>query len=416
MRLESALFTSRSGLTAQGQAISIVGDNISNANTVGYRRTRAEFSDIVAASKESVSGGSGVAVTKARTIQETGVIEATGRVLDLGIGGEGFFIVNDGERDLYTRAGNFNFDTEGYLIDADNNRVQGYLPGASALSAINLLNVSGGGVETSAIALTGNLSSNETITPLPATAPESFDDLTQAANFTHVMDTVDSLGTTHTVYVAMFKTATNTWTAQAYMDGADLGGTAGQPVKIGTDATLSFSSAGAIDAANKGQAVITASAVPYSNGAAAGNFTVDMGGFAQFATASIVNSVTNNGQSAGDVRGYEIGSDGKIYAQLSSGGVQLLGTIALADFPNLDGLERVGRSTFVANTEAGTRIDGTPGLGTFGRVDSGSLERSTVDIADQFVDLVLFQRAYQASSQTLNAANTLIRDTLSLIR
>ncbi len=415
MRLESSLYSSRSGLTAQGQAISVVGDNISNANTTGFRRSRSEFADIVAGGKDSIASGAGVALSEVRTIHETGVIEFTGRNLDVGIGGDGFFIVNNGERDMYTRAGNFALDREGYLVDADGNQVQGYAPGTTTLGDINLLSVASGGTATTEVTLTGNLGSTSDITAIPA-APATFTELSQAANFTNVVEAVDSLGNEHSIYIEFFKTATNTWTAQAYVDGGEVGGTAGQPVQVGSPATLNFSSAGSIDDANKAAAILNVNPVAYSNGAAAGSFTVNLGGFTQYGQTSIVNSVVDNGIAAGDITGYEFSKTGEVYANLSSGQNILLGTLVLADFANLDGLERTGRSGFVQGETTGERILHTPGAGGLGKLDPGGLERSTVDIADQFVELVLFQRAYQASSQTLNAANDLLRETIALIR
>ncbi len=427
MRLESALYASREGLNAQGQAISVVGDNIANSNTVGFKRSRIEFADLLAGGSESsLSGvpqgniGNGVKVNAVRQIHETGVIEQTDRTLDVGIGGDGFFVVNNGSRDLYTRAGNFTVNSSGLLADSGGNTVLGYGVGGTTLQPINMTSLDAGGKASSAIKLTGNLDASAP-EGVPPTAPGSFSDLltTGAASFSNIVSVYDSLGAAHTVTLTFTKTdtATRSWTAQAWIDGGDVtGGTKGVPQLLGTYAGLSFNTAGGIDAANQAAASLAATNVAYNNGAAAGAFTINLGGFSEYSAASIVNSVTNDGQGTGNIDSYEIGKDGVITAILDSGARKEIGSIALATFPNLDALNRAGDTAFVEGEDAGTILVGRPGEDGFGQLEAGGLERSTVDIAAQFVDLVIFQRAYQASSQTLNAANSLIRDTLGLIR
>jgi flagellar hook protein FlgE len=421
MRLESALNTSKEGLNAHGQAIAIIGDNISNVSTTAYKTSRAEFSDILGEAagdrvSETVAGaGDGVSVSRVRVLHETGVIEPTGRELDVGISGGGFFMVGDVASPEYTRSGAFEISRDGLLTNASGQPILGF-SGAdtTALGTINMYNVRTVGAVTTKADIFGNLDAGARVTQVPANV-ENFTDLSRAESYSAVQDVFDSQGTRHTVRISFFKTAPNKWTAQAYIDGGEVtGGTAGKPQLIGK-ADLTFDGNGVITDANKAAAVITGAA-NYSNGAAAGNFTVNLGTMSQYAGGSLVTNVTQDGQSPGQVTAYEFSPDGKIFAVLDNGIRSQIGALPLATFRNLDGLERSGSGTFVRTEKAGDPIIGAAGNGLRGDIEGRTLERSTVDIAEQFVNLVLIQRGYQANSQVLGAANEMIQGTLQLIR
>ena len=420
MRLESALISGREGISSHGQAISVVGDNISNVNTDGYKTSRVEFADLLpcgasgdpASTDEAV--GCGAYVTDVRQVFDQGMLESTGRTLDVGIDGGGFFIVGDSANPMYSRAGNFSVNVDGNLVNGLDQQVLGYAPGATTLSPLSLNNINLTGSVTTTASLTGNINASLPLTTVPAN-PQTFQELGQAASYVATMDVYDSLGQSHNVSVNYFKTGMNTWTVQAYMDGGDVGGTAGVPVKVGTDATLTFNTSGALDAANAANAKITATPA-YGNGAAGGNFTIDFSKFTQFASASSLSGLAQNGQSAGNVKNFEIATDGGLYANLDSGARQLVGTIQLANFTNVDGLQRSGSLIFRSSEDTGTISVGTPGNGAFGKLMGGTLERSNVDITNEFVDLVVLQRGSQANSQTLQVGNELLRDTIALMR
>ncbi|RIL10345.1 MAG: hypothetical protein DCC75_04545 [Proteobacteria bacterium] len=421
MRLESALYSGREGLQAHGQALSVIGDNISNSNTVGYKTSRVEFADLFVGGRDGAqstnipSGGGGVALSRVRQIFEGGVLGDTGRSLDIGIDGGGFFMVGSTESPFYSRAGNFQIDEEGFLANSEGMRVLGLAPGGTTIGEINMVDLQQSGTPTSAASIVGNLSSTSTTTAAVAN-PETFSDINQAASFISNLTVYDSLGDSHTVTMAYYKTGTNAWTVQAYIDGADVnGGTEGVPVKLGADLNLQFDGTGVLTAASQAASTITA-APNYANGATAGNFTINLASFSQFATPSSISAVTQNGLGAGNVKSYEIRDNGEIYALRDSGTSQLVATIQLADFNNKDGLERAGNSLFRTGESAGDAATGTPGTSTLGYLRGGTLERSTVDLAGQFIDLVLFQRGYQASSQVLGSTSDMIRDTIALIR
>jgi flagellar hook protein FlgE len=420
MRIESALYASKEGLDSHGKAISVIGDNVSNANTVGYKSSRVEFADLFPDGKDGrqsgalPSTGGGSTIARVRQIHETGVLEQTNRPLDVGIAGDGFFMVGDAASPFYTRAGNFAINEAGLVVTQDGESVLGLQGTGTTLGTLNVNSVSLTGSATSLATVFGNLSSSANITTAP-TNPQNFETINSTASFVHTISASDSLGESHDIVLAFYKTGTNAWTTQAYIDGSEVGGTAGVPQQLGTNASLAFTTGGVIADANKAAAVINA-APTYNNGAAAGSFTIDLGNFSQFASTSIVNGLSQDGRSAGNVKSYEFRTDGTLIANLDSGTQAVVGKVQLAQFANTDGLERAGNALFRAGSTIGEITTSDPGGEGSGRLEGGALERSTVDIAGEFINLVLFQRGYQANSQTLNAASELIQSTLQLIR
>lgn len=424
MRLEGALFTSREGLLSHGRALSVIGDNVANANTIGYKPSRVEFKDLVTEGldgreSETLTGGNGVTLNRVRQIFEPGVLEQTGRALDVGIAGQGFFIVQgDQNNNYYSRAGNFSINEEGVLVNSDSRPVLGFRGTATEgeLSELNLLNLDLTGSVTTDASIFGNLNSSEPISDQEfPDAPDSFLDIASSATTISNLSVFDSLGGRRDITVAFRKVEGGIWEAAAYIDGKEVdGGEEGKPVKLGATVTLRFNPNGTIDAANQGAAQITATP-RYNGGAAPGNFTINLSNFTQLATSTQITGFSQDGQGAGQIKTYEVRKNGELFAILDSGSSIQVGTIATAYFPNVDDLQRVGNNLFFPGG-ANTPDVGTPNSGARGELRGSSLEGSTVDLADQFVDLVLYQRGYQASSQILNVTSDIIRDTLALIR
>lgn len=425
MRLESALYSSRAGLDAHGKAIAVIGDNVANASTTGYRSSRVEFSDIMAAgvsgsdSGATASGGSGAIVSKITETTETGTLEFTGRQLDVGIGGRGYFTVGDPAAPSYTRNGSFATDSTGLLVTQDGTPVLGVagsgVLGTDPLTTLNLKNLNTAGTPTGAMTVFGNLDAGTRVETAAPANPATFKELNAGASYVTNVTVFDSLGATHNVTLAFTKTAANTWVSQAYMDGADVGGTAGVPVQLGSNVTVNFGEGGQVPTANQAAASITA-APAYSNGAAAGNFTIGLGSFTQYAAPAQTSSITQDGIGVGSISGYEFKKTGQIYANLDNGQTVLVGSLGIADFVNPGGLTRIGNSMYAATDTVGDVTVAAGGTSGLGEIEGGSLERSTVDIANEFVNLVIYQRGYQANSQALNAANELVRDTIALMR
>lgn len=415
MRLESAMYSSRSGLEVHGEALNVVGDNIANANTVAFRRSRAEFADIFSDfQKDSVESGNGVSTVVVRSLQEAGTIENTGRSLDVAINGQGYFVIGDKEAPVYSRAGNFSFDKDGFLVNAQGMPVLGYAPNATELGPIDINAVELYGSATKQMGMFGNLNSSSPIVPVPA-APTTFEELNDAASFSQEVQVVDSLGKEHSLRMYFSKTAGNTWNVSSYVDGEDVGGVAGSPVAAGAPATLTFGPDGKIAAADSAAAQMNLQ-LNYTGGADVGNVVVDLSSFSQFAAFNGLTALTQDGVSASRIKGYAMGEEGQVYAVLEDETKAQVGTIALALFPNDDGLSRLGNTLFAANEAAGDRTLTRPGQDGTGNLRGSALERSTVDLGTEFIDLVLFQRGYQANSSAFSNIASLIKDTIGLMR
>jgi flagellar hook protein FlgE len=423
MRIESALYTSGSGIDAHGQAIAVIGDNISNVNTTGFKAARAEFQDIFTeggGGQSSVAGpvtGGGAVLDTVKQLYTSGGLDDTGRGLDAAIDGTGFFVVGSVDDAKYTRAGNFQVDAQGLLVSDDGAPVLGYTNGGTTLSTISLNTTAVvSGAPTTSLGVSGNLASTSSLTSVPTTPPTTFSELSASTSYQSVMEVYDSLGKSHPLTLSFYRTAPSTWTVQAHMDGGDLtGGTAGVPVQVGANTTLTFNPSGKIDDANKAAAKITL-APQYSGGAAAGAIALDLSDFSQYAAASATASIVQDGRGTGVATSYNIAADGVVNAVMSNGQTLQMGTLALANFTNENGLVRAGSNDFLAGFDVGTRALNKPGTSGSGKIKGGALESSTVDIGKEFVTMISYQRGYQANSQVFTSTADLIRQTIQMIK
>lgn len=424
MPIESAFNAGRQGLMVHGEALAVLGNNVANANTTAFKRSRTEFEDLVSSgfdgyktTPESGSGG-GVALSRVRVVQTPSSLEATNRPLDFGIDGDGMFILDNAAQtnQVFSRNGIFKINQDGLLANSEGLLVQGYAPTDTAkatLTTIDMLNPSSEISPTSEIQLFGNLNAGATIQTVPVN-PATFNEISAVADFITPITVVDSLGASHSFEVAVTKTGAGAWTAQAYIDGGDVGGTVGAPVLLGT-ATLTYNGSGTIDTANKAAAIMTLNPA-YGNGANAGNFTLDLGAMTQFSAFSNVSSVIADGIGNGEVQTYTVNSEGQILALLDNDNTALIGTIALADFPSFDGLRAIGNTLYKSTELAGELSAKSPNVDGLGTVRNGNLELSNVDLATEFTDLVILQRGFQANSQIIQGAGDNYKKALDLMR
>ena len=422
MRLESALWSSSSGLGAHGTAISVVGDNIANVNTVGFKRGRAEFNDLFAEGidgQQSIAGptvGNGVEVSTTRNIQEPGIIETTGRSLDLAIEGNGFFLVGDVENPQFSRAGNFSLNSDGNIVNINDKPVLGvpadFQEGDEiVLAPLSLVGNQQNASATTELTVSGNLNSALPVVDAPNNI-DSFRDLQVASSFIYNGELFDSLGQSHQVSVGFFKTDVGTFEVQAYVDGADTGGTPGEPVPFGEPITLEFDGQGQLANA---EANITGT-VTFDNGSDPLNATIDLSNFQQVASQSAITDQNTDGAAIGSIEIVNITSEGIIRGTFSNGRTEDIGRIVLADFPGVDGLIREGGTEFGDTIESGESLLGLPTINGYGSILEGAIERSNVEIANEFISLVVYQQGYQANSQAFSTTSDLLAQTIQLIR
>jgi len=428
MALTGALFAGVSGINANGNAMNIIGDNIANVNTVGFKSSRAVFFDLLSADVGGTKVGLGSRLADAHRPFVQGGVETTNSPTDMAIQGRGLFVLRDSAgASYYTRAGQFTLNDQGNLVNPAGLRVQGYgLDSGGNINTgltdivINQTVVSP--TPTSTITLTANLDATAA-TPaaaLPANAvgtsalPGAW---FAGANFSTVVTTFDTLGQGHDLTYVFRKTGANTWDYRVVANGAEVGGTAGELQQI-TSGVLNFGANGSLNTAAP-TSITDIGPVAWSNGATAQTITAanqNFLGTTQYAQASTVSVLNQNGSQSGVLRGINIGSDGIITGQFTTGGTQPLFRVALADFASPEGLTHSGNSLFLESPDSGPVLIGAPANGSFGTVLSGSLELSTVDLATEFVKMVTTQRAFQASSRTITVTDTLLEEVSNLKR
>lgn len=470
MGLLSSLFAGVSGLNASGNAISVIGDNIANSNTTGFKASRPEFVDVLSGSLGG--GGSGGQIGAGARFSGVnqnfgqGSLETTGVTTDLGIDGSGFFIVQDTTGVFYTRSGIFRLDNTQTLVNSQGQAVLGFgvtntgTPNG-ALGPINLSSASSQPQATSTVQVNINLDPNDLV--LGGAGFSALDPIT-TSNFQTGIRTFDSLGNPRDLTVYFRKSATaNEWFyyAGTTRDQISLGAYPAPFSAMGTTAgpadqfvalqsgTLRFTTGGLLDVESTtalnvffdadGNGAINGAettAVPtpanaagfaFNGGAATGQAivfdfgtsittdgglgsdqTTQFGGTAATGSNSFPRFVSQDGYTAGSLQDIAIDDDGFVSGRFSNGQTVRLAQVALASFANENGLTRIGSNNFTETLESGTAVFGSPNQGGFGSVRSGFLELSNTDLAEEFVRLILSQRAFQANTRTISTTNELL--------
>lgn len=427
MSIWTALYTGTSGLVAHGEAINVVGDNIANTSTVGFKESRASFGDIIG--ETPVAGGQpvgdGVRAGPIETLFGQGTLQNTGNVLDMGIQGNGFFSVAGVYHGLagnwYSRDGRFHLDSSHNVVNADGLKLQGYLidptgklssaPGDLQLNAESPPNA------TTTAQLHVNLSTADA-------APAAWNPATPAAtsNWSTSETVYDSIGQAHTVNVYFRNTGANgAWEWHAMVDGGDLtGGVKGTQTQI-ADGTLTFTNTGALQAtttnsssANFNNAVQN-QVINFDFGSqiANGGTGLDSTSYAKPDTVSLA---AQDGYGAGTLTTISIDQKGVISGQFSNGKSRQIAQVALATFQAQSGLARAGDQLFAATKASGDPLTSTPGSGDRGSISSGSLESSNVDLSTQLVTLIAYQRAFEANSKTVQTSDQMLQEVNGLKR
>jgi len=415
MSLLTSLSSGTTGLASSSAELAVIGDNIANANTVGFKSERADFEDALA---QNVIGGAGQIGLGSRLqavqkIITQGALTNTGVATDLALQGNGFFEVSgttgDGRTGTYvTRAGQFTVDRTGFLVNLDGLRVQGYPADAAgnvttALGDLQVGNASSAPLPTSQVTLKANLQSDAPLIPAASWDPAN---PTTTSNFSTSITAYDSLGASHQVQVYFQHTAAGSWDWHAMTGGAQVG-----------NGTLNFDTSGNLTA-NPGATVTFT-----PPGAAALTFGIDMGdpatgdvGITQFAAASATTFVGQDGYSSGQISSIQIDKQGIVNGVFTNGQTRALGQVGVARLAAPDQLERVGGNLFSVTRASGEAVMGAAGDGGRAFISSGTLEQSNVDIADQFVRMIAAQRAFEANSKTITTSDQLLSELIQMKR
>jgi flagellar hook protein FlgE len=413
-----SMFSAISGLRAHQTKLDVAGNNIANVNTVGFKGSQTIFEDTlsqVLRNGSSPQGGTagtnpaqvglGVKVAGISTNFGQGSTQNTGRSSDFMISGDGFFITQQGNESLYTRAGSFDLDGVGNLVTPDGATLQGWTANANGVIDRNLpltsLKITQGQVlspvATTGAAVSGNLSADAVLGDPPVTSQVTM---------------YDGLGTPHQVQVTLTRTATpNEWSVAVTEGGVALG--------TQSTGTLTFSGT----APNTGRlqspaGSFTVTPNPANHPSWAGPVTIDLSALNQFGGASTaaVKENAQSGSALGTLQSYSLSNDGTVIGLYSNGLRQPIGQLALATFANPGGLEKAGNSSFRAGDNSGNPLVGAAGTGGRGSLSAGALEMSNVDLAEEFTGLIVAQRGFQANSRVISTSDEILQDLVQLKR
>jgi len=410
-----------SALSANTTAIDVVGNNLANLSTTGFKASTVSFQDLVTESlgaglgETQVGFGVGTPLTTRQFTQ--GALQSTGGVDDAAIQGGGFFILSDPTgAQLFTRAGNFNVDANGNLLSASGASVQGW-------TSVNGVLDTNGPITDIKVPI-GTLQP-----PIASTQFSASMNLNAAATvgstnatFSTPISVFDSLGTSHVLTASFTETAGGAWNYSVSIPGQDLtSGTAGTPTVL-TTGTVNFDQKGNLITPPASAGPITVAATGLTDGAADLNLNWNLYDanqqplITQFAQNSAVSSVSQNGQAAAQLVNVGIATDGQILANYSNGQQSVVGQLAVASIVNPSSLLAVGNNNYEASSITAQPAIGVPDTGGRGEVLGGQLESSTVDIATEFTNLIVYQRGYEANAKVVNTADQLSQDTINLIR
>jgi len=402
--------------------LDVIGNNIANVNTYGFKKGRVTFKDIAsqtmsgASSAQNNRGGTnakqiglGAAVASIDTIMTNSSLQTTGRLLDLGVDGDGFFVVKNGNQQYYSRAGNFDIDSVGNLVNSDGMKVQGYgLNAAGKIDKSTMINLT--------------IDKNATILPQQTSYIKFGGNLSSLVDHTTAivadkqvkLDTTirDSQGKELAVNITYQKSGVNTWQASlSYKDSA------GATQTVNNFANLVFKNDGSLD-----NALTTVNNVTITPGGGVNPITfsntnkqLDFTALTQTSEASSTSVKEKDGSASGSLTSFTFGQSGEITGVFSNGQVKSLGQIALATFSNPGGLLKTGGNTFQESNNSGIPNIDVPG-NSRGVVQAGTLEMSNVDLSEEFTDMIVAQRGFQANSRIITTSDQILEELVNLKR
>lgn len=401
-----------SGLNAASKNLEVIGNNVANASTVGFKGAQAQFADVYASSLTGAGAsqiGIGTKLSQVSQLFTQGNITASNNPLDIAINGGGFFRLSNNGTISYSRNGQFQLDKSGYIVNATGARLTGYIANASGVLSTGApadININTADIPprvTTTVDAVLNLDSGSTV---PATAFDTTDPTTY--NNATSVSVFDSLGNSHTLQTFYVKTAANTWDVYASSDGVPIGYTPPAPaVPVGS---VSFNSSGNLISGSP-----IAISVPVTTGAGTPfTVSVDYTGTTQFGSAFSVNSLKQDGYTSGKLNGFSTSADGTIVGRYTNGQSATLGQVVLANFTDPNGLQPMGDNAWAETFASGSPLIGVPGSGPLGVLQSSATEDSNVDLTAELVNMITAQRNYQANAQTIKTQDQVLQTLVNL--
>ncbi len=394
-----------SGLTASSSDLDVTANNIANADTIGFKGSRAEFADVYASGAVNLNTSvTGEGVRLATTAQQftQGNISTSSSNLDLAISGDGFFTLKDSNGIVYSRNGEFSEDSNGNVVSSTGQALQVYPPlvnggfNTGALTDLNLQTAQSAPQATTSGAVVLNLPAGSTAPTVAPFDPNNSLTYTQSTSTT----VYDSLGNAYPATMYFVQTATpNQWAVHLTVNGTEVDPPTGAP----NPNTLTFSTSGAVTTPAGGALSFANYAPP--DGATAMTVALNFGATTQYGGDFGVTSVTQNGYATGQLSTVDIDGSGIVSAVYTNGRSTQLGQLAMANFPNPQGLKQLGDTTWSETFTSGNVVQGTANSAGFGSIQSGALESSNVDLTTELVNMITAQRAFDSNAQVITTAN-----------
>ncbi|MDR1727073.1 MAG: flagellar hook protein FlgE [Acidobacteriota bacterium] len=411
----TSFYTALTGLNSSSQSINVIGDNLANMSTIGFKAGKASFAELLGGMSGVNPAGNPIVVGLGSKVNgvthdlSDGAVNGTGNSTDAAINGNGYFVVSLGEGIGYTRSGQFQYDKTGNLLSSDGYKLMGYMADNGKI------NLAAGTVPieirmgqlvpanaTTEMSITSNLDAQAAV----------------GDKFAAPVQVYDSLGTKHTVTVTFEKTGTLQWTWDATIPAEDVGGTPGTTVSMGTG-TLTFDSNGVLTSPTSNPTLTVSGLVDGASPLSIDFLMWDSQGspvITDAARSSETSKTTQNGYAADILADISINGEGVILGLTENGSTVELAQLALAIFPNYEGMLKYNGSTFTAFPAAGEPSIGTAGSGGRGTITGAALEASNVDMAEEFVNLILAQRSYQANTRVITTSDELYQEAINLKR
>lgn len=413
-----------SGLNSSSKALDVAGNNIANASTVGFKSSSAHFADVYGASLQGGGGSQiGIGASLGAVMQQysQGNITSTNNPLDIAINGTGFFGMSQNGSTSYTRNGQFHLDKEGFIINDQGRSLLGVMadstgsiPQQPPTDQLKVDFVTGTPNPTASASVTANLDSRQAAplqAPFDPTDPDTY-------NSSTAMTVFDSLGNPHTLSYYFLKDTSipalpappapqipnvNTWTLFTRLDGA-------APTSAEAVGGVTFNSSGVLTSAgtlNKTYNVATGAVSPLT-------FDVNVSNMTQFGSPFAVNDLTQDGFAPGNLAGVSVSKDGIVQARYDNGQTRDIGQVALFNFRNPNGLSSIGNNQWTESADSGQPTPGNPNTGIFGVLQASAVEESNVDLTAELVNLIVQQRNYQASAQSIKTQDQILQTLVNI--
>lgn len=414
------------GVNSISSGMAVVGDNIANAGTIGFKSSRPEFQDILSSSLKGIDGGdqigSGVKLAHVRPLFQQGSIERTEQITDLAIKGDGFFTIEAPYGKGYTRDGSFHFDKEGHLITADGYKVLGFAVDEKNKVTNQVAPIKLGGfnipaTSTKDVRVQMNIDSRGEIKQFNVQKPD------ETSSFNSGIVVYDNVGTARLVNIYFNKKAENQWEYHALVNGEDaVGGEKGKMVEM-ANGTLVFNGQGflqeeqvGLNSFNFNKGATQNQQIKLDFGVSIAEKGTGQDATTQFGSPSSVARHTQNGSSAASLSSLSFDDNGVLSAVYNNGEARDLAQMAIAKFENNEGLFKMGKNLYKETRNSGQAAMGKPVEGGRGEVLSKSIEQSNVDIAHEFVNMMTMQRNFSANTKTITTADQMLQEILNIKR